>query len=170
MLARFEALPRPRPVSVKLVDPLMAAGLFVAVNAFVIYCILSSWQQSALSVKAFLYGWGFLMIYIPVAGATKAVRDRRLLMEGEVALGRILHISKGRHPRMKFRFEDRTGRSVTASREATPRSRSVSEGSATVVFYDPANPEKRCVPLCRTLWKIDLPTATSQIPRSAGGV
>jgi len=170
MLAPFEALPRPRQVSVKLADVVVAVGLYGVVNAFVIFCVLSSWpkfQQSSLSVKAFSCIWVFLIIYIPVEGVVRAVRDRLLLTNGDVALGRIFRISKGRHPRMEFRFEDRTGRTVTASTQATPRPRSVSEGSAIVVFYDPANPEKRCVPLCRTIWKIDLPASASEIPHSA---
>lgn len=167
MLAQFEGLPRPRQVSVKLVDLLIAVGLFIAANAFVMYCVLSSWPTSHRPSLIFLCGWGFLMICIPVVSAVRTIRDRRLLMDGEVALGRIFHISKGKGSRMEFRFEDRAGRTFTASREATPRDRSVSEGSAIVVFYDPANPEKRCVPSCRTLWKIDLSASASEIPRSA---
>lgn len=168
MLAPFEALPRPRQVSVKVTDLLMAVGLYIALGVTV-YFVLSSWRnsQQSLHVKIFLCVWIFLMIYIPVASVVETARDRRLLMDGEVALGRILHISKGKHSRMEFRFEDRTGRTITASRRATPRDRSVSEGSAIIVFYDPANPEKRCVPLCRTLWKIDLPASASGIPGAA---
>lgn len=170
MLAPFEAAPRPRQMSIKLTELLMAVGLYLAVNAFVMYCILSNWpksQQPSLSVKVFLYVWAFLMIYIPIESVAKAVRDRWLLMNGEVALGQIFHITKGRHSRMEFRFEDRTGRAITASTRAQPRPRSVSEGSAIVVFYDPANPEKRSVPLCRAIWRVDLPASASEIPRSA---
>ncbi|HLW83361.1 MAG TPA: DUF3592 domain-containing protein [Candidatus Acidoferrales bacterium] len=163
MIAPIEQLPRPRQVSIKSGDLAMRVAASIALVIFSIYFLNSAWNSGlpqSLFYKTFSVLWVMLMIYVISGNVSAFIRDQKLLADGEVALGRVFHIRRGRHRRMEFSFQDARGRTFTAL--AGVGSPSIHEGSAIVVFYDPSNPEKRCVPMSGTLWKIALPESVAK--------
>ena len=72
------------------------------------------------------------------------VRDRGLLIDGEIAIGTVTSQSyaggESRDSRIVYEFKDAAGR--TFSGKSTDRTRKVFEEMRTPVFYDPANPSR----------------------------
>ena len=168
MIAPFERMPRPRHVSIRATHLAVSVVGWVSFIALVIYLARSTaFFRSPGYADAVVFCWMIgVAIYALAEEGLKLGRDRKLFMDGEVTLARVFHISGGRNRRMQFRFEDQTSRTFTASTGASSRPRSISKGSAIVVFYDPSDPQKRCVPLCTTLWKIDLPSDSTAVRSS----
>jgi uncharacterized protein DUF3592 len=169
MIAVLAQLPRPRQVSIRL------AGLIAAISEGVlafgagIYFFVAVWapkaHESSLYTKAFLACFTIMLLYVVVEKALAFVRNRELLATGEVALGRVFYVTRGKNPRMEFAFRDTAGHTITTQR-SRPHS-SIRKGSAVVIFYDPSDPKKRCVPLCSTLWQIDLPSDSTAATSSS---
>jgi hypothetical protein len=88
----------------------------------------------------------FASIWSAVAVATirDARRDRRLLAEGDLAIGIITRqeLSGGKHRRstIRYEFKDTAGRLVQG--EGTDQSRELYEDMTLPVFYNPANPRE----------------------------
>jgi len=155
MIAPIEQLPRPRYVSVRTGDLVLQIVLYFIFVFVGISLFTSSWSADSshpsLYERAFASICLIIMAFVVWANVSAFFRNRKLLANGEVALGRVFHVSRGRHPRIEFTFQDKSGRTI-ATLAAKPRR--VCEGMAIIVFYDPSNPEKRCVPMCGSLWKI----------------
>lgn len=158
MVLPIEQSPRPRSVSINIGHLATEIAFYIAFVAFAIYFVISTWSseppKSSLLEKAFSIVWAMFTIYLISQGVSAFIGDRKLLAAGEVALGRVFHVRGGKHPRMEFSFQDKVGKTITALASKT---RHIREGSIIIVFYDPSNPEKRCVPMDNSLWKIRLP-------------
>ena len=118
IVAPFEKLACPRQVSLKLAELIFEVAAYSAFGGFSIYFVTSVWhpksQQSSLYVKAFSVVWILLIIYILIGNAVAFIRERKLLADGEVTLGRIFHVRGGRNRRIEFAFQDRAGLTIAA--------------------------------------------------------
>ena len=168
MIEAIANLPRPRQVRAKGFDLItMVTGDILFICAwFVVFG--DFWRSKFLDQpisECFLLSWLIFVPFVLVKNARDFVRDQKLLTYGEVALGRIFEVRAGRHGRrIQYSFQDLAGRVMAASSRTD--SRKASEGSAVPVFFDPSNPQKRCVPLCSSSWEIVNPKdATSGLSR-----
>ena len=88
----------------------------------------------------------FALIWAIVAATMfrSIVRDRSLLIDGEIAIGTITSQSyaggENRESRIVYEFKDAAGR--TFSGKSSDRTRKLFEEMQTPVFYDPANPAR----------------------------
>jgi hypothetical protein len=113
--------------------------------------------RATLWAEAFLLLWMVAMPLLLASAARDFVIHKRLLAEGEVALGRINElrlVGKRRRHRIEYSFEDAVGRTFNGS--GYDYSRELLVGCRTPVFYDSFNPGKRSVPLCGTSWNLIL--------------
>jgi hypothetical protein len=156
MIEAIANLPRPRQIRAKRVDLIT----MIAIDILFIYfwsVVFGDFRSGRFLdqpiSKCFLLFWLALVPFILVQNARDFVRDQKLLAYGEVALGRIFEVRAGRHGRrIQYSFQDLVGCIISASSRTYLRT--VREGSAVPVFFDPSNPQKRCVPLCSTSWEI----------------
>ena len=156
MIEAIANLPRPRQVRAKRFDliTMITSDILFICAWFVVFA--DFWRSRFLDQpisESFLLFWLVLVPFILVQNARDFVRDHELLTYGEVALDRIFEVRSGRHGRrIQYSFQDLAGRVMAASSRTS--SREASEGSTVPVFFDPSNPQKRCVPLCSTSWEI----------------
>lgn len=156
-------LPRPRQVHIKRTDLVMMLGGSTLLVVVWLSFLGDLWEngfarQSGILDKSFLVLWMILLPVLYAKSARDIIRSRDLLACGDVTFGLILEVQVGRRNRhnIRYSFQDAAGRVITAS--SIDDSRHVFEGSVVPVFFDPANPEKRCVPLCGVSWEIVFPT------------
>jgi uncharacterized protein (DUF983 family) len=88
----------------------------------------------------------FALIWALIAATMfrSIVRDRSLLIDGEIAIGTVTSQSyaggENRESRIVYDFKDAAGRAFSG--KSTDRTRKLFEEMQTPVFYDPANPDK----------------------------
>jgi hypothetical protein len=82
-------------------------------------------------------------------------RERELLGEGEVAMGRVIKQWTARNG-SGIRYEFTTASGETISRMTTDFARQLMEGMTVPVFYDPLEPKKQ-VALCAAFYEVVLP-------------
>ncbi|HEV2305980.1 MAG TPA: DUF3592 domain-containing protein [Candidatus Acidoferrales bacterium] len=160
MLERIAQLPRPRHVFIKKSVAATEIGGNILFTIAWFYISVLIWKGRNSITDISLIFWLPLVPYILIGNARDFFQQRRLLEQGEVALGRVFHVRRGRHGRrIEFSFQDNSGRIATAlARDSSYSIRKVGEGSGVIVFYDPANPEKRCVTSGATPWEVKLPS------------
>jgi hypothetical protein len=90
-----------------------------------------------------LLGAAIVWSAIAITSIRRAIRDRKLLAEGSLAIGLVTrqYLTGGRHPRseIQYEFKDAAGRAHL--RSATDDSRTLYEQMETPIFYSAANPE-----------------------------
>jgi hypothetical protein len=80
-------------------------------------------------------------------------RDRKLVSEGEVTIGKVVAVNtKRRYRTVTYEFLDRSGRLITAS--CPDNTRSFMKGMAIPVFYNSENPENDQIALCGTPYEV----------------
>ena len=88
--------------------------------------------------------FGLIWAIVAATMFRSIVRDRGLLIDGEIAIGTVTSQSyaggENRESRIVYEFKDVAGR--TFSGKSTDRTRKIFEEMQTPVFYDPANPSR----------------------------
>lgn len=81
-------------------------------------------------------------------------RDRRLLSDGEIAIGKIVSVRRGgrRGWRVTYEFLDCSGQLITTS--CYDNSRSVIEGAPIPVFFGRENPKDKQIALCGSPYEV----------------
>jgi len=81
-------------------------------------------------------------------------RDRRLVRQGEITIGKVVGVRTGRRRgrTVTYEFLDRSGRLITAS--CPDNTRSLAEGMAIPVFFNSENPESDQIALCGTPYEV----------------
>jgi len=81
-------------------------------------------------------------------------RDRRLVRDGQIAIGKVTAVRIGRRGihLVNYEFLDRSGRMVTMS--CPDNTRKFSEGMAMPVFFNPEKPESDQVALCQSTHEV----------------
>jgi hypothetical protein len=104
----------------------------------------NTWGLVAASVVIYGYSFGFFR---------NRLRERQLLVNGELASGHIVKQTNGRYnQRVEYAFKDAAGKTIMG--RSIDASRSLYEGMSTPVFYDPIEP-KRNISLDCSLTKLD---------------
>jgi hypothetical protein len=145
------ALTKPRPVRLRPFQRAISVAfpiswIFIVYFGFQIIRdgLAASSQLTTLTSLGPLFLFASLWSVIGVATIRDARRDRRLLAEGDLAIGIVTHqeLSGGRHRRSKiiYEFKDTAGRQVQG--EGTDESREFYEDMTLPVFYNPANPRE----------------------------
>jgi hypothetical protein len=156
-------LPRPRPVRLssrgKSSLTVMGAGLLLLVIVLVLMVSLPSAgarKNIAPRRLALVYALPLgLAGVLAILTRRGLARERRLLAEGEVALGRVTRQWSSRNGN-GIRYEFTTATGETISRSATDYSRQFYEGMSVPVFYEAQQP-KRQIALCGSFYEIELP-------------
>jgi hypothetical protein len=82
-----------------------------------------------------------------------SIRDRRLVTQGEISIGKITDVRlRRRGPDVRYQFLDRSGRLITAS--SPDNTRSFSPGMSIPIFYNPENPGTDQVALCASFYEV----------------
>ncbi len=156
-------LPRPRFIRMQRKQRFWVAVVvasMVVIPTVLFGILLTEWkahppkqtmQSDIWSTVPFVAGALFflLMLYIVLR------RDRRLVTQGEIAIGRIVSVRTGGRRRgriVTYEFLDRSGRLITAS--CADNIRSFSEGMAIPVFFNSENPESDQIALCGTPYEV----------------
>lgn len=137
-------LATPRQVRFKPVPRVISIAFPISVAAGVYWAFLL--ERTGISMSSdFLVLMGAAIVWstIAIISIRRAIRDRKLLAEGNLAIGVVTrqYLTGGRHPRseIQYEFNDAAGR--TYIRSASDDSRTLYEEMETPVFYSPANPE-----------------------------
>jgi hypothetical protein len=156
-------LPRPRPVRLsprgKSSLTIMGAGVLLLATLLVLMASLPpaagrkniAPQRLAL-VYALPVGLAGVLAVLMKRGLA---HERRLLAEGELALGRVTRQWSSRNGN-GIRYEFATQAGETISRSATDYSRQFYEGMSVPVFYETQQPKKQ-IALCGSFYEIELP-------------
>ena len=82
-----------------------------------------------------------------------SVRDKRLVREGEISIGKVIDVRRGRRGRtVTYEFPDRSGRLVTAS--SPDNTRKISAGMAIPIFSKTENPQRDQNALCGSFYEV----------------
>lgn len=159
----LSALPRPRPVRMsrqgKLKAGVTTGALVIAVGIFVSGAMRSQ-PAAARGVAA---SSPVLMFVLPMALVavvslvmlSALARQKRLVVEGEMALARVTKRGISRNgPNIGYEFTTPIGERLTGS--AQDGSRQLAVGMNVPVFYDAQSPKKQ-VALCGSFYEVVLP-------------
>jgi len=153
-LEQLRALPKPRIVVFKLV-PRILSYLFPLSWVFGIVFVFTIFRERGLTPVAFSEWLPFLLMGVIWSGVCivfiwNAIKDRRLLAEGEIAMGTVIHQRrsgrKHQTSRIYYEFRDSTGRKIQS--DTTDDSRTLYEEMETPVFYSPLDPYKNIPLVC----------------------
>src|SRR5262250_297976 len=142
----------PRPRSVRLKQDyrfwcIFLIGTMLVVPSLVLWFMASEWRSGPpreVMNSDFWHAMEFvalplvLLLLVLWIGA----RDRRLMTNGEISIGKITDVRFQRRPGpiVTYEFLDRFGRLITAS--SFDLTRSVTPGMAIPIFYNPENPRR----------------------------
>lgn len=142
------AINKPRQVRFKTVARVISIAFPISlfVMAYFGFLILRS-GSVVFSDIAVPIAVGLVWSIIGITTIRDALRDRKLLAEGDLAIGRVTHqeLSGGKNRRSKIRYEfkDLTGRIIKG--EATDDLRGLYEDMETPIFYNPSDPSENVV-------------------------
>lgn len=159
-LQQLQALPRPRRVRFRipngLVVVLMIAGLIMAFGLYLA-------AGAARNGRAHVNGSGLLAIpiifvFLLVVPYFRDKRNRPLLRDGELALGRVTYqqsvqAGKSSYSRIGYEFTTNSGQLIQD--QAKDLTYSVYEDMTIPVFYDPTNPARNVTP-CATYLQVSM--------------
>jgi hypothetical protein len=149
-------LTTPRQVRFKPVPRVISIAFPISVVAGVYWAFLLARTGITLSSDLLvLLGAAIVWSAIAITSISRAIRDRKLLAEGNLAISVVTrqYLTGGKHQRseIEYEFKDAAGR--THLRNATDDSRTLYEEMETPVFYSPTNPEV----------SVPLPTASCEL-------
>lgn len=149
-------LAAPRQVRFKLVPRILSIAFPISMIAGIYLASLFVRTGIAISGDLFvLLGAAVVWSAIAITSIRRAIRDRKLLAEGNLAIGVITrqYLTGGKHRRseIEYKFKDAAG--CTYVRSATDNARTLYEEMEIPLFYNPANPEIS-VPLATALCKL----------------
>src|SRR5260370_20228347 len=163
-------LPRPRLVRIQRRQRFWVALIFASMSviATALFAILfTEWQAHPLKKTMHSDIWSAIPF---IAGALLFMlmlymfnrRDRRLVSEGEVTIGKVVAVGTRRKYRtVTYEFLNRSGRLITAS--CPDNTRSFTEGMAIPVFFNSENPESDQIALCRTPYEVAIERPLRQL-------
>ena len=137
-------LATPRQVRFKPVPRVISITFPISVAAGVYWAFLLARAGIAISSDLFvLLGAAIVWSAIAITSIRRAIRDRKLLAEGSLAIGVVTrqYVTGGKHRRSEIQYEFKDAAGRTYGRSATDDSRTLYEEMETPVFYSPANPE-----------------------------
>ena len=137
-------LATPRQVRFKPVPRIISIAFPISVAAGVYWVFLLARTGIAISSDLFvLLGAAIVWSAIAITSIRRAIRDRKLLAEGSLAIGVVTrqYLTGGKHRRSEIQYEFKDAAGRTYVRSATDDSRTLYEEMETPVFYSPANPE-----------------------------
>jgi hypothetical protein len=153
----LESLPRPRRLKLSWRGRIYAL-MAVAGGPFGLYLVAMGIGEGLRRGGSGASGvWSLPIVAVVIcfclfAFVRNRLRERRLLAEGAVATGYVVHQETNRYTQsIAYRFQDAAGRTFTA--RCTDPSRSLYEGMTTPVFYDATRPAQS-IPLDCALTKI----------------
>jgi hypothetical protein len=134
----------PRQVRFKPVPRVISIAFPISVVAGVYWAFLLARTGISMSSDLLvLLGAAIVWSAIAITSIRRAVRDRKLLAEGSLAIAVVtrqyLTGGKNRRSQIQYEFKDAAGRKYGQS--VTDDSRTLYEEMETPVFYSPANPE-----------------------------
>ena len=137
-------LTTPRQVRFKSVPRIISIAFPISVIAGVYWAFLLARTGVAMSSDLLVpLGAAIVWSVIAITSIRRAIRDRNLLAEGNLAIGGITrqYLTGGKHRRseIQYEFKDAAGRRYV--RSATDDSHTLYEEMETPVFYSPTNPE-----------------------------
>jgi hypothetical protein len=156
---RFLSLVAPRTVRISRQGKLGLAAIF-AICIVGVGVGLSEIPKSNASSKSEVptLVWSAMLLlfaYIAITTTRRELRNRRIIIEGEVTLAKVVgqETTGGRNPKSKisYVFKDRAGRLYEGS--GYDSRRELYEEMPVVVFYDPANPSNS-IAECANYWDI----------------
>jgi hypothetical protein len=156
------SLPRPRSVRLSRNGKigLTATLLFCAISlcgflvvVFARYPGRSSWTNMGFS--GLWIAFSLLFAYIGATTILIEKRTRRLLIEGEVTLGRVISqtLTGGRHRRSTITYVFSDGAGLDRKGSGYDRNRELYEDMVVPIFYDFREPSQN-IPECSTAWEI----------------
>jgi hypothetical protein len=137
-------LATPRQVRFKPVPRIISIAFPISIAAGVYWAFLLARTGIAISSDLFvLLGVAIVWSAIAITSIRRAIRDRKLLTEGGLAIGVVTrqYLTGGKHQRSEIQYEFKDAAGRTYVRSATDDSRTLYEEMETPVFYTPANPE-----------------------------
>jgi hypothetical protein len=157
------SLPRPRSVRLSRSGKISLATtlLFCAISlggflvvVFGHYTGRSSWTNFGFS--GLWFAFSLLFAYIGAMTISKEKRTRRLLIEGEVTLGRVTSqtLTGGRHRRSTITYVFSGGTVLERKGSGYDRNMDLYEEMVVPIFYDSRDPSQN-IPECSTAWEID---------------
>lgn len=161
---QVEALPRPRTVVTAWRDRI----ILLAILAFsCIWATLwtrgiyTSWQKGNKTWSLIALFFLAFLILMTLLEMRRELRNRALLIDGELALGRVTHQrttgTKTRKSEVSYEFTDAVGRTVTG--RGYDWTKKYVENMPLIVFYEPRDPSQN-VSICTTLWKLRTPNGS----------
>ena len=137
-------LTTPRQVRFKPVPRVISIAFPISVVAGLYWAFLLARAGITMSSDLLvLLGGAIVWSAIAITSIRRAIRDRKLLAEGNLAIAVITrqYLTGGKHQRnqIEYEFKDAAGR--TYLRSVTDDSRTLYEEMETPVFYSPTNPE-----------------------------
>ena len=156
-------LPRPRPVRMTRRGKTSVAVIVGAVLMFGLALVAMALLQTPAARRNGAPPSRALVIALPLGLLTTMAlvmqralaRERELLGEGEVVMGRVTKQWTARNG-SGIRYEFTTASGETISRMTTDFARQLLEGMTVPVFYDPLEPKKQ-VALCAAFYEVVLP-------------
>ena len=156
-------LPRPRPVRMTRRGKMSVSVIVGAVLVFAFVLVAMALLQPPAARRNGAPASRALVIALPLGLLTAMAlvmqralgRERELLGEGEVVMGRVTKQWTARNGR-GIRYEFTTASGETISRMTTDFAQQLMEGMALPVFYDALDPKKQ-VALCAAFYEVVLP-------------
>ncbi len=156
-------LPRPRPIRMTRRGKMSVTVIAGAVLVFGFVLVAMALLQPPAARRNSAPPSRALVIALPLGLLTAMAlvmqrvlaRERELLGEGEVVMGRVIKQWTARNG-SGIRYEFTTPSGETISRMTTDFARQLMEGMAVPVFYDPLEPKKQ-VALCAAFYEVVLP-------------
>ncbi len=118
------------------------------------------YHPTGLSLRAGLETLCVVLIVASVVMSLVYVRQKRLVSEGELAIGRVMGLAGSSRVGRYLRYEFKTGGGEWLSDIAWYNFPILSAGMSLPVFYDRDNPRKK-VALCGSLYEV-VPTGSSR--------
>lgn len=157
------SLPPPRPVQLgrrgkRLLTLLLA--FTVGMEVFLLWSLYRAWQRSAMvpnsrGLEILLICFMALVAALPFFVRTGILRDKELIENGALAMGRITTQKNAKNTSLiTYEFRDASGRTLTGS--GNDLSRSFYPEMSVPVFYDAENP-KRNLASCASFFEITAP-------------
>ncbi len=137
-------LTAPRQVRFKPVPRIISIAFPISVIAGVYWAFRLARTGIAMSSDLLvLLGAATVWSAIAITSIRRAIRDRKLLAEGNLAIGVVTrqYLTGGKHQRSEIQYEFKDAAGRTHLRSATDDSRTLYEEMETPVFYSSAKPE-----------------------------